>query len=71
MWKIIGISASVAISGVVTFYVTLLSLGKPLSGDEVLTNGSISIVAAILGGLGTGAIVWFLHKRRVKKGPQE
>ena len=64
MWKIIGIVASMVVAGVVTFYVTLLSLGKPQSGDDIFVNATTSIVAAILASLGAGAIIWYLQKRR-------
>ena len=71
MWKIIGILASMVVAGAVTFYVTLLSLGKPQSSEEMLSNGKISIVAATIAFLGTAIIVWYLHKRKSRKEPLE
>ncbi len=63
MWKIIGTLASMVVAGVVTFYVTLLSLGKPQSGDEANFNGRLAIAAAILAFLAPAVVVWYLDKR--------
>ena len=63
MWKIIGIVASMVVAGVVTFYVTLLSLGKPRSGDEMSLNAQISIEAAILACLGAGVLACHMDQR--------
>lgn len=68
MWKIIRILAAMVVSGIVTFYVTLLSLGKPQSDNEVLINGEISIVAAIFAFLAPAVVVSYLHRRGTRKG---
>ena len=63
MWRTIGIIAAMIVAGIVTFYVTLLSLGKPQSGDDILVNGRISIAAAVLAFLATGLIAWYLQRK--------
>ena len=63
MWTFCRLLAAMAVAGIATFLVAQLALGKPQSGDEVLTNTRISIAAAILASLAPFILDYYLRHK--------
>ena len=62
MGKKLSVLSSMFASGVVAFYVTLLSLGKPKTGEEAQSNFWVSMSVALLVFLFPLGLVWLLDK---------
>jgi hypothetical protein len=63
MGKIVAVLASMLFGGLVAFYVTMLSFGKPGANEiENTRNVILTMIVALLVFLVPGALVWLLDK---------
>lgn len=64
MGKTVSVWATMVVGGVVAFYATGLSLGKPKTGDEANRNFCIALCVALVVLLIPRVGVWLLDKQR-------